>query len=584
MVLRKPIITVLGHVDHGKTTLLDSIRGTSVTAKEPGAITQHIGATEISIDLVKKISGRLLAKYGFNLAIPGLLFIDTPGHEAFTNLRRRGGSIADLAILVVDCMQGIQPQTKEAIDILRVYKTPFIIAMNKIDLIQGWNSGSGSFSLNLANQHPKVAEALDRKTYELVGELHSLGFSTERFDRVSDFTKQISIIPCSAKTGEGIPEILLFLSGLSQKFLEGQLRTEVSGSGKGTILEVKEEKGLGKTIDVILYDGSIKLKDKIVLAGRNGIIETQVKALLEPTPLGKNAKEKFVSVSEASAATGIKISAPGLEDALAGSPVLVEADGNERETVAREIGAIRIETEIEGAIVKADTLGSLEALIKLLGEKKVPIRRANVGEVSRNDVMLAIAVSKSRPLDGVIFAFNVKVRQDAEEEAESKGIKIFSSNVVYRIIEEYAEWKSGEEKRQKEEARGNALIPFKAKVLPNCIFHNSKPAVVGVRVIAGIMKPKMAVANNGKKIGTIEQLQDKGKNLKEASAGMEVAASISGAVCGRNLNENDELYSWLSESRIERINAACDLLSDEERKLIEEIKKKMPFPTGEGER
>lgn len=401
--IRKPIITVMGHVDHGKTTFLDKIRGTAVAAREAGAITQHIGATEVPIKVVKDLAGSLLQQYKFDLKITGLLFIDTPGHEAFTNLRKRGGSIADLAVIIIDVNQGVQPQTVEAVDILRTFKVPFIIGLNKIDKIPGWNPSYGSITNGLKLQSESILQTLDTKLYELVGKLFEMGFQADRFDHVADFTKQIPIIPISSKLGEGLPEMLLFLGGLSQKFLEKKLTIHVEGPGKGTILEVKEERGLGKTIDVILYDGSLKVGDEIVLGGKNGVIKTKVRALLEPKPLNEinDPKEKFSNVKEVHAATGVKIAAPNLDEALAGSPLLVCVTGNEEQSIREELQSLKIEQESTGPIIRTDALGSLEALVKLASEKGLKPRHADVGDVTRKDVLEASAVSQTDRFKGV---------------------------------------------------------------------------------------------------------------------------------------------------------------------------------------
>jgi len=218
--IRQPIVSVLGHVDHGKTTLLDKIRGTAIAKKEAGGITQHIGATEIPLEVIKEICGPILDKLGGKLTIPGLLFIDTPGHEAFTNLRKRGGSIADLAVLVIDVNEGFRPQTIESLNILRSYKVPFVVAANKIDRIRGWNSREmRPISESIRKQKEWVVQELDKKIYELVGSLSRMGFSAERFDRIRDFTREVCIVPVSALTGEGIPELLAIISGLAQKYL-----------------------------------------------------------------------------------------------------------------------------------------------------------------------------------------------------------------------------------------------------------------------------------------------------------------------------------------------------------------------------
>ncbi|MDO8633982.1 MAG: translation initiation factor IF-2 [archaeon] len=582
--IRKPIITVLGHVDSGKTSLLDSIRGTAVSKKEAGGITQHIGATEVPIALVKNLAGKLLEKYKFNLAIPGLLFIDTPGHEAFTNLRKRGGSIADLAILVVDINKGLEKQSIEAIDILRGFKTPFIVVANKVDTIKGWQPNEGSVSESLKDQHPNVLVELDKKIYELVGQLHSHGFVSERFDNVKDFTKEISIIPASAKKREGLPEILLFLAGLSQRYLEKKLEAHQSDKARGTVLEVKDENGIGKTIDVILYEGKLVVGEEIVVGGKNGAIETRVRALLEPTPFSerKNSSDLFRSVKEVFSASGVKVSAPGLEEALAGAPVRAKTPQAVKE-VSEELKNIIVDSQTNGIVVKADTLGSLEALSVLLAQKGITIRKAGIGVVSKRDFMEAAAVHQKDPYKGVIFAFNVEIDPEVPLEAEKKGIKIFASNIIYRILEDYSKWVQEEKERQKNQKMTFAITPFRVRVLPNHVFRASKPAVVGVKVEAGKLKPGVALARNGEKVGTVREIQSHGKNMPEALSGSEVAISIEGGVFGKNFAENDELFPFLSKRQLELLEELKGFLNDEELEVLEEIKQKQQKNNEEGE-
>ena len=321
MVLRQPIVVVMGHVDHGKTSLLDAIRKTNVAKKEAGAITQHIGASEISLDDIRELCSRTMKGALPAFTIPGLLFIDTPGHGAFTHLRERGGSIADIAVLVVDINQGFQPQTIESIKILRSFKTPFIVAANKIDIITGWKSKPDTGILaDIESQRPEAQSRLDELLYGVVGKLNDLGIGSERFDRVEDFTRQVAIIPVSAKTAEGLPELLLSIAGLSQKFLESQLKTEVGGAGKGTILEVKQEQGLGTTIDVILYEGTLRKNDTILFGTINGAAQTKIRGLLKPNLKPAGEGDKYEYVDEVNAAAGIKIYASGLENSHAHVP------------------------------------------------------------------------------------------------------------------------------------------------------------------------------------------------------------------------------------------------------------------------
>ncbi len=577
MKVRQPIVTVLGHVDHGKTKLLDRIRGTAVAEKEAGAITQHIGATSMPIDLIERISGTLMKKFGFAPKFPGLLFIDTPGHAAFTSLRERGGSIADLAVLVVDLTQGFQPQTLEAISILKAFKTPFVVAANKIDLLQGWKSTEGSFSENL-KRNEGLAAMLDEKIYILVGKLHEQGFQSERFDRCTDFKTQIPIIPISAKTGEGLPELLTLLTGLSQKFFEKKLSIEEEEPAKGTILEVKEEKGLGKTVDVILYSGVLKVNDKIVLGGKNKVVETKVRALLMPKPLQEirdSSGERFLNVREVHAAAGVKVAAPGLEEALAGSPLLVEATGEENAAIEKEIASVKQKSNITGPVLKADTLGSLEAMVVLLEkESGLKPKKADVGEVTRHDVMEVAAQKETDYLKAVVFAFNVQIEDSAKQEAERQGIPIFSGNVIYKLVEDYAEWVKQQQEKDKKNALSRLTLPVKMRFMHGFVFRHSKPAVVGVKVLEGKLRPGIKVLNEkGSIVGKVSVIQMQGKGIDEAIKGQEVAVSIDKGVVGRNLEENKLLYSFIPEQQFGELAGMQKLLNVDEQELLEEIHK-----------
>jgi translation initiation factor 5B len=573
---RQPIIAVLGHIDHGKTTFLDKVRGSSIANKEAGKITQHIGATEVPIDTIQTVSGELLKKFGFSLDIPGLLFIDTPGHEAFTNLRKRGGSIADLAVVVVDITQGFQPQTIEAVEILKSFKTPFILALNKVDKLHGYDSNPGSFIENLAHQHDQMKEMVDEKVYETVGKLHELGFESERFDRCNDFGKQIAIIPISAQTGEGLPETLMLLSGLSQKFLKEKLNVHETETGKGNVLEVREEKGLGHTIDIIISEGTLNVNDTIALAGRQGIITTKIRALLKPKPLEeiRETKESFESVKSVTAASGVKIAAPQLEGALPGSPITAVKEGNEADAIAKEITGILTETEAVGPIIKADTLGALEAMTRLLDQShKLKPKKTDVGDVTRKDVMEAIGVKEHDHFKSVIFAFNVKTDTKAAEEAKKNDIQIFSGSVIYKLLDDFTAWEKELREKEKQATLEQITSPTKLQLLPNHTFRNSKPAVVGVKIIGGTLKVGVRIMKaNGNTLGKITGIQSKNKSVDSATHGEEVAVSIADAVVGRNLEERDTLFTFISPKRIGDVESAAHLFSSEEKGVLEEIK------------
>src|SRR3989338_3645847 len=324
MTLRSPICSVVGHVDHGKSSILDRIRGTAIVKSEAGSITQAIGASIIPVSTLTKICGSLVSSMNMKFTIPGLLFIDTPGHAAFTNMRKRGGNLADIALVVIDINEGVMPQTVESIDILRHYKTPFIVAANKVDLIRGWKNKNSSLLQNITEQSPETVQELENKMYGIVGKLSEMGFNAERYDRVQDYTKQVAIVPLSASTGEGIAELLMVVAGLAQKFLEECLKCDTNGDARGIIIELKEEKGIGKCLDAIIHDGTLKSGGPLIIGGIKEPIVTKVKLLLEPEPLSemRDKKAKFTSVKSASAATGVRISAPDIDDAVAGMPII----------------------------------------------------------------------------------------------------------------------------------------------------------------------------------------------------------------------------------------------------------------------
>ncbi|NOZ31297.1 MAG: translation initiation factor IF-2 [Crenarchaeota archaeon] len=578
--LRQPIVTVLGHVDHGKTSLLDKIRRTAVAAKEAGGITQHIGASFVPAEVIERIAEPLKKVIPVKLVIPGLLFIDTPGHELFSNLRRRGGSVADFAIVVIDIMEGFQPQTYEAVELLKERRVPFLVAANKIDRIPGWKPNPDEpFIFTIRKQSPEVQALLEQKVYEIVGKLYELGLPAELFTRIKDFTKAIAIVPVSARTGEGVPELLAVLAGLTQQYLKKRLRY-AEGPAKGVILEVKEHPGLGTAIDVVIYDGVIRVGDTIVLGGKNGPIKTNVRALLMPRPLQdlRSREARFVNVDAVYAAAGVRIAAPGLDEALAGSPIYVAASEEDVERlmkeVKKELEEIRIRTDKVGVVVKADTLGTLEALVAALKRSNIPVRIADIGPVSKVDVIDASITKKEDPYLGVIIAFNVKIHPEAEEEAKRLGVKIFQDNVIYRLLEDYEKWVEEEKQRERMRKLSELVRPGKFRILPGFIFRRSDPAIVGIKVEGGVIRPGYPVMDeDGRPLGRILAIRDRDRSLPEARLGMEVAVSIQGRILiGRHVDEGDILYTNVPAEHARKLVVEFkDLLSKDELDVLKEI-------------
>jgi translation initiation factor 5B len=570
--IRNPIVAFLGHVDSGKTSLQDFIRQSTMTEREAGLITQHIGASSVPVETIKRICGNLIAK-DKDLGIPGLLFIDTPGHEAFTSLRKRGGSLADIAILVVNINEGFMPQTIESVKILMENKTPFVIAANKIDMVSGWMNAEGSILQKLSKQSQGVQENIQNKIYEIVGSLSEFNIQSERFDRVEDYTKQIAIVPTSAKTGEGMAELLMVLAGLTQKYLSKNLECNEKEHAKGTVLEVKEEKGLGTTLDVIIYDGCLKKGDNIVIGGMNEAIVTKVKALLEPAPMSelRDKKSKFKQVDIIYAAAGVKISAVGIDDAIAGMPIRACAScdiDKVKEEVEKQIQDVLVETEDEGIIVKSDALGSLEALSNLLQKENIEIRKASIGNITKKDVADAESSFEFAPLNCVIVGFNVKV----EESVNLGKVKVISDSVVYKLVDDLKDWQEQRIKELESKELESVTRPAKIELLQGYVFRQSNPAIVGVEVSLGEIKTGMNLMNlEGKRITEIKGIQADKDSVSKSEKGKQVALSLPGVMVGRQIKEGDFLYSAITEEEFRKLKDFKKYLSEDERQVMKEI-------------
>jgi len=581
MATRKVLLTVVGHVDHGKTSLLDKIRQTAVTKGEAGGITQAVGVSIIPMETIKKICGPLLNAFKGKLSVPGLLAIDTPGHAAFTSLRKRGGSLADIAILIVDITEGFKPQTIESIEILKANKVPFIIAANKIDLIHGWQFDKEKLLLqNINNMNPQMQGEFEKKLYELVGTVAEHGLQSERFDRVEDYTKQIAIVPVSAHTGQGIPELLMVLTGLAQKFLEKKLEIEETGNAKGTILEVKEEKGMGTTLDAIIYNGQLKVNDTLVIGGIDQAIVVKVRALLEPAELAemREKKSKFKNVKQVTAATGVKISAPGLNEAISGMPI-ISCSGKPEEVeklkqeVQEEVGTIVTECdECVGVMIKADTIGGLEALRNLLQEKNIPISSASLGDLTKKDLSKLESLKEKDEFSAIILGFNIKVSEDLIELTKSKKLKIITNDIIYKIIQDYEEYLEKLKKDIEMRKLSKLVRPCKFAVLKGYTFRQSNPAIMGVEIEIGQIKTGDPIMNKeGKQITSAKSMQEGKDNISLAEQGKQLAMSMDGVTIGRQVDEGDFLYTDIPEEDFRKLKEMKKHLSKMEIEVLKEV-------------
>lgn len=577
--LRQPVVVVLGHVDSGKTSLLDALRGSAVQAREVGGITQEIGASFFPLETLEQICGPLLDRAGGELRIPGLLMIDTPGHAVFSNLRLRGGSAADIAIVVVDVLKGLENQTLESIDILKKRKVPFMVALNKVDMIRGWKKGSkGPLQSILAAQPPEWNDELEERLYNVVGGLASLGFQSDAYYRVKEFRQQVTIVPVSARANAGIPELLAVLIGLAQHFLKGKLGVIEDGrGGRGIILEMQEETGIGETANIILTEGTLRVGDSIGLVRREGAFKSKVKALFMPKPLDemRDPRDKFTTVDSVRAVAGVKLVSADLEGVVAGTPVATfETDAQFvalKAEMERELTNVLVKTENMGVIVKAASVGGLEAILRMLEERGIPVRKADIGDITKNDIVDAVVVGDHDPYLGAILGFDSKVLPEAREFVGST--PIFVSGVIYEVIDNYANWASAKRESDQKGALSSMTRPCKLRVLPGSFFRRNDPAVFGVEVLAGVLKPKVRLmSSDGRELGMVEQIQDNGKPVAEVKQGDKVAISVDGPTLGRQVKEEDRIYTMprSHEARMLRTKFQGSL-NEEETKTLQEI-------------
>lgn len=496
--LRSPICCILGHVDTGKTKLLDKVRQSNVQEGEAGGITQQIGATYFPAEAIKQKTNVVNKDGRFELKVPGLLIIDTPGHESFSNLRSRGSSLCNIAILVVDIMHGLEPQTLESMRLLRERKTPFVVALNKIDRLYGWKKiDNNGFQESLSLQNKSVQNEFRNRLEQTKLAFAEQGFNAEVFYENKSMARYVSLIPTSAHTGEGVPDLLKLLVQLTQERMVGSLMylSEV----QATVLEVKAIEGFGMTIDVVLSNGILREGDRIVLCGVEGVIKTNIRALLTPAPMKElRLKSAYVHNKEVKAAMGIKISAPGLEGAIAGSRLLVVGPDDDESDLEDEVEADlamlfnRVEKTGKGVSVQASTLGSLEALLDFLKQCKIPVANVGIGPVYKRDVMQCGIMLERAPDYAVMLCFDVKVDKEAQTYADENGIKIFTADIIYHLFDAFTKHLDEQLEKKKEESKLLAVFP--CILSPVAVFNKTGPIVVGVDVIEGQLRLNTPIA------------------------------------------------------------------------------------------
>jgi translation initiation factor 5B len=589
--LRSPICVIMGHVDTGKTKLLDKIRKSNIQNGEAGGITQQIGATYFPMETLKRMTTFFADKFKLQYDNPGLLIIDTPGHESFSNLRSRGSSLCDIAILVIDIMHGIENQTKESISLLRAKNTPFIVALNKIDRLSQWKAAPGAeFIQTFRKQTQHTKDQYEKGLQRVITQMGELGLNGTPYYRMKFGNKldleEVPIVPTSAITGEGIPDLLALVQLVTQMHMAKRLKSKKEL--QCTVLEVKVEQGVGITLDVILVNGVLHVNDTIVIAGMNGPITTHIRALLTPEPLKElRVKSQWVHHDKIYAAMGCKIAAPGLDGAIAGSELFVAKTDDEipelMDRVDADVSSIteNVNKEEDGLLVQASTLGSLEALLCFLKSKDLSVSAVGIGPLYRKDLLQIQNIAQRNPKYAVVLAFNVEISQDAKNFAHDNGITIFTAEIIYHLTDMYEQYLKDLKTKEKEAARASAVFPVEIQYLEKQMIHRSKPIIIGVKVIDGSLKkgtPLSTCGDNPRFLGTVESIQVNNQPIDEAKLGQECAICIKepsswSPEADKDFHPKDHFVSKLNRPLIDLLKQHFrDDLTNDDWKLIVKIK------------
>jgi len=597
--LRSPVVCIMGHVDTGKTKLLDKIRQTNVQEGEAGGITQQIGATFFPHEILKEKISALAKEAKMEVKIPGMLVIDTPGHESFSNLRSRGSSLCDIAILVIDLMHGLEPQTIESINLLKSKRTPFVVALNKIDRCYAWKPNPNSASISsLRSQDTSTREEFENRAARTKLELNEKGLNAELYWKNKDLASTVSLVPTSAITGEGIPDLLFWLTKLTQGRLTEQIMF-MPDLLECTVLEVKNIDGLGTTIDTIIVNGKLKENDRMVVCTMDGPVVTNIRALLTPPPSRElRIKSNYIHHKEIYGAMGVKICAQNIEKAIAGTPIMVIGKDDDEEDIKEEVmrdftNIMKMELDKTGVSVQASTLGALEALIHFLRKEcdpPIPVVSVNIGTVYRKDAMKAsIMLEKGKPEYASILAFDVKIDPEARAFAEENGVRIFTADIIYHLFDQFTGFISGLMEERRATAQSTAVFPCICKILPQNIFNKKDPIIVGMEVIEGTLRvgtPLCIPHLDGLQIGRVASIEDNHRQVLKLPKGGTGAVRIEDSRGGGTLTygrqfdaSSGSLYSMITRASINSLkeNFKAELKNDDLRLLVQ-LKKVFGIP------
>lgn len=478
LLARPPIVTVMGHVDHGKTTLLSALKETDLTRKEHGGISQHIGAYQIKFKVQNS---------KFKVAEEKTVtFLDTPGHAAFTQMRARGARVTDIVVLVVAANEGVKEQTKEALDHARAADVPIIVAINKIDLPQA---------------------DVERVKKDLM----EVGLTPEEWggDTVT--------VEVSAKTKKNLDQLLEMILLVAEM---EELTADPAAPFEGVVIESSLDDKRGPLATVLVKNGTLRVGADVVSDGIKG----RIKALID---------DRGARITEAGPSTPVEIL--GLNDVPEVGAPLVAAEITEKpdqsskprsNTLSTSLTRnVTASTGVLNVVLKSDVEGTLEAIKAALkkvqtAETRVNVLHAGTGDINESDVLLAQSSA------GVVLGFNVKASANIKHLAKSGGVKIKLYNVIYELLRDAEKLLTGFEEKEKRGVEGGQAEVIKLFTLPK-----SKDTVVGSRITAGRLRTgdRLKVLRDGKEIlsARIKKMEKEQKEVKKAELGEEVGILLS---------------------------------------------------------
>lgn len=608
---RKPIVVVMGHVDHGKTSLLDSLRQSNITKGEKGGITQQIGATDFPFKRIHQITGKLKSPFKIdpeNVKLPGFLMIDTPGHEAFHNLRERGSSLCDFAILVVDIEDGLMPQTKDSIKLLKDRNIPFIIAATKIDKIYGWEKYNfNSFKASYRKQSDDAKGAFYNYIeglkeafleFEINADLH-YSFKNVRKNNLNLVEKEESklkscypIVPVCSLSGEGTADIFGVLYYIMEKWMKRKVKYD-STDTKAIIMELDQVKGYGWTADVILVNGTIQKGDKFLIYNQDEETEITVKNILTPPPLTQlGNKNSWTSHDKVEAAMGVKIIANNIEKTFAGNNIFKITDKSDlkkyHEIIEKEKESFNSNFDFnsKGIWIQSPNRATIEALMIELKKSNIPIKGYTIGKLSEKSLNNLSAIYQETENPFLLYF------GDPDKKlcrfAQDKKIKMICSEVIYHLIEEYKKLFKDLLNLKKDDLKDTSevFLPCKMNVLKKFIINkggNGKEIILGMQIVGGKVTKNtklcaVKVDKKGKlisevvKLGKVLSIQKNKKELDDAKMGDSVAIKMDNSenhLFGRQFDDSYIIISELSRKIIDNLKLYCrDEINTKEYKLL----------------